>query len=103
MSQPGELTEVDNDWFRLIGKGRERVGQRLARTVSEGTSINTTARTEHNECVELESFSGNIARFAGDKKEGSTEAKRYTGGSGKLFFWMDGSTLDFRRIGASVA
>lgn len=44
-AQHRELAAGDNDWFRPVGKGKESLGQRLARVVAEGTSTDTTAST----------------------------------------------------------
>lgn len=46
-TQPGELAEGDDDWFKPIGRGRETLVQRFARMIAEGTSIDTTAGVKH--------------------------------------------------------
>lgn len=54
--------------------------------VARGTGINTTVGTKYTEWVELETFSGGIALFAGDKEEGVLEAKRHIDGTSEIFF-----------------
>lgn len=102
-AEPGEFAKVDNDWFRLIGIGRETLGQWLARMVAEGTSTDTTAGIQYTESVEPETFLGSIAPFLGEKEEDAEEAKKYTDGPGKMSFWMKGSKLQSVPTGPSVA
>lgn len=68
-AQPGEFTEGDDDWLKPKNSGRETLEQRLALTIAESTSINTTAGTEQTEWIELETFPKNIASFANNKEE----------------------------------
>lgn len=72
-----------------VGRGRETLGQRLSRKITEGTSIDTTASTEHTELVELEAFPGSIPDFAVDKKEGAKEAKKHSDVPGELSLWTE--------------
>lgn len=83
--------------------GRETLGQQLTRTLSEGTRIDTTTRTEHTEWVETETITGNIGSFAGDKGEGAEKARKYTDEPGELSFQTDSSKLHCGSTGAIVA
>lgn len=82
--QPWELAKGDEHKFRPIGRGRETLGQQIAKTITQDTSIVTTVEMEHTKCVKLETFLGNTAYFAYNKKEGAKEAKKYTNGPGKM-------------------
>lgn len=85
-TQPGEVADGDNDWLKLIGRGKETLGQRYAPAVAKGTSINTTAVTEHTEWVESATFPGKIATFAGDKEEGAENVRRSSEDPGEMSF-----------------
>lgn len=93
-AQLGELAARDDDWFKPIGRERETLGQWLARTIAEGTSINITIGTEHTKGVEPETFSGIIAHFTGDKKQATEEVNKYSDGPGQMSSWTNGSRLD---------
>lgn len=80
------MGEGNDDRFRPIGRVRETLRQWLARKVTEGTRIDTTAGMEYTKWVELEGFLGNIFPFAGDKEEGTEEARKYTDGPDELSF-----------------
>lgn len=95
--------EVDDEWFRPTGGGRGILRQRLARTVADGTSIDTTLGMEYTEWVEFETFPEGIALFSSDKEQGAREAKRHTDGPNELSFWTNGSRLNSSRTGASIA
>lgn len=101
-AQPGELADEDDEWFRPAGRGRAILGQRLVRTVAEGTTPDTSSGTENTEWVEPEPFYGSIATFASDREEGVMEAKRHTNKPGEMYVWMDRSRLNSGRTGASV-
>lgn len=79
------------------------MGQRLARTITEGTGIDTAAGTEHTEWVELESFSGSVTHCAVNKEEEAKETQRQSDGPGELSLWTDASSLDSGHVGTSVA
>lgn len=102
-AQLEELGDGDDDWFRPTSRGRETLGQRLTRTVTEGTSINIAVDTEFTSLVESETFPVDIAPFAGDKEEGAMEAKKHTDGVSELSFWTEWSRLNSGQTGASVA
>lgn len=85
-----------------MGRGRETLGQRLARTIADDTSIDTTSDMEHTKQVELETFSGRIDPFAGNKEEGAEEAKRHTDRLDEIYFWTDGSRMDTGHTEVSV-
>lgn len=80
------MKEGDDEWFWPAGRGRATLGQRLAWTVTDATSINTTLGTEHTERVEQKPFQGCIAPFASDKQKGALEAKRHINGPGEMSF-----------------
>lgn len=84
--QSGELAAGDEYWFKLIGRGRETLGQQLTRTMAEATSIDKTASTEHTEWMELETFPGCITPFAGNKEKGAEEVKMHSEGSDEISF-----------------
>lgn len=67
------MNEGDGSWFRIAGSGRETLRQRLSRTITESTSIDTMAGTEHIKWVEPETFPGSIAHYT-VKKEEKTKA-----------------------------
>lgn len=83
--------------------GQTTMGQKLARTVGEGTSIDPSSGTEYTKSVEPVPFWGSIARFASDKKEETLEARRHTDKPGEMFFWTDRSRLNLSHTGARVA
>lgn len=102
-AQSREVADGDDDQFRPIGRRGEMIGHRLAIMVSEGTEIDTTAETERTEWVNWETFPGNIATFAADKKKSAEQARKHTDGQGELFFWTDGSRLHSRHTEVSEA
>lgn len=69
-AKPEEIVNGDDNSFMPIGRGRETLGQRLGRTVVEGTGIDTSAGTDHTKWVETETFPGSIAPFTGNQVEG---------------------------------
>lgn len=97
------MAEGDGDWFKLMEGKRETPGQRLTWTVAEGMSIDTTAGMEFTEYIELETFPGDVAPFAGDKEEGAMTAKGHTEAPGEKSFWTNGSRLDSEWTWASIA
>lgn len=84
-------------------KKKKTLGQRLARTVAESTSIDTTSGTGHTEWVKLKTFLRSKAPFARDKDERVLKAKKHTDGVGEISFCTDRSRMDSGRTGASVA
>lgn len=101
-ARPGELSERDDDWFTLIWKKRETLGERLARTVAEGADIDSSTGIEYTVSVEPETFPVNVTRFAADKEEGAMATKRYTDEPCEISFQTDGSRLNSGRTGAGV-
>lgn len=89
-AQPVEIADCDDDWFKLMGRGRETVWQRLARMVAEGIGIDNTGGIESTDWVEPEILPGSIAPFRGDREKGAMEAQRHTNGNGELCFSTDG-------------
>lgn len=82
--------------------GGRTLGQQLARTIAEGTSIDTTAGTKHTESVEPETFSGSIAPLAGDKNDGAESARKHIDRPSELCFWTDNSGLNSGHTGHSI-
>lgn len=69
-TQSGELPENDDNWARLlVHSGQETLKQHLARTLVQGTEIDSPASVEHTEWVEPEMVLGSITLFASDKHE----------------------------------
>lgn len=97
------MADGDDNWFRLIGRGWEIVGQRLARTVAKDISIDNTAVIEYTEWVKLETFLGSMASFAGDKEQDAKKARKHTDGSSEMNFWIDSLKHQFRHTRTSVA
>lgn len=85
-AQPGELADGYDDWFKLIGQGRETLGQSLPQTTVEDTNINTSFDMEYTEWVEPVTFSGSIAHLAGSKEEGAEEASRHVDTPSEISF-----------------
>lgn len=71
--------------------------------VAEGTDIDTFTGIQCTEWVELETFLGGIALFAGNKEEELLESKRHMNGIGEISFWTHRSRLDSRHTVASIA
>lgn len=82
--EPGELREGNSNRFRRVGRGRETLGKRLARMITESTSSDITAVTEQTELEEPEAFPGSNVNFTVDKEEGAQEVKRHSDGPGQL-------------------
>jgi ribonuclease HI len=102
-AQPGQYAHEDLDWSRPEKRPKD-LGQRLARKLTQGPTIDPAEGCEMARPPKDKTFPGTI--IIKPKKTAEEEAKniyRSDRTNSDLIIWSDGSKLDTERVGTGIA